>query len=59
MATCTLDQWLYALRIAVEAANESLRRRRAMQYAVGDASGQALHVDVPRDASADSPWTRW
>ncbi|URL57028.1 hypothetical protein IM816_10165 [Luteibacter flocculans] len=55
MATCTLDQWLYALRIAVEAANESLRRRRAMQYAVGDASGQALHVDVPRDASADSP----
>lgn len=55
MATCTLDQWLYALRIAVEAANESLRRRRAMQYAAGDASGQALHVDVPRDTSADSP----
>lgn len=55
MATCTLDQWLYALRIAVEAANESLRRRRAMQYAVVDASGQSLHVDVPRDASVDSP----
>lgn len=55
MATCTFDQLLYALRVSVEAANEALLRRRAMQYETGDASGQALHVDVPRDARPDAP----
>jgi hypothetical protein len=36
MAVCTFDQLLYALRVSVEAANESLRKRRAMQVAAGD-----------------------
>jgi len=55
MATCTFDQLLYALRVSVEAANEALRRRRLMQYALGDAGGQSLHVDVPRDSAFDAP----
>jgi hypothetical protein len=55
MATCTFDQLLYALRVSVEAANEAMLRRRAMQYEAGDTSAQALHVDVPRNASPDAP----
>jgi hypothetical protein len=55
MAVCTFDQLLYALRVSVEAANESLRRRRAMQVAAGDSDGEALHVEIPRDASPDAP----
>jgi hypothetical protein len=55
MATCTFDQLLFALRVSVEAANEALRRRRLAHYAAGDAGGDALHVDVPRDAGADAP----
>lgn len=55
MATCTFNQLLYALRVSVEAANESLHRRRLMQYAAGDAGGQALHVEVPRDSAFDAP----
>jgi len=51
MATCTFDQLLYALRMAVEAANDALRLRRAQQYATGDAGGHALHVHVPTDAT--------
>jgi hypothetical protein len=55
MATCTFNQLLYALRVSVEAANEALRRRRLMQYAVSNAGGEALHVDVPRDSAFDAP----
>ena len=55
MATCTFDQLLFALRVSVEAANEALRRRRLAHYTAGDASGDALHVDVPRDARLDAP----
>lgn len=55
MATCTFNQLLYALRVSVEAANEALRRRRLMQYAVSNAGGEALHVDLPRDSAFDAP----
>jgi hypothetical protein len=55
MAVCTFDQLLYALRVSVEAANESLRKRRAMLVAAGDTEAQALHVEIPRDASPDAP----
>ena len=49
MAVCTFDQLLYALRVSVEAANEALRRRRAMHIEAGDTYDQALHVEIPRD----------
>lgn len=53
---CTFDQLLFALRVSVEAANETLRRRRLAHYASGiDAGGDALHVDIPRDARPDAP----
>jgi hypothetical protein len=55
MAVCTFDQLLYALRVSVEAANESLRRRRAMHVDAGDTDAQALHVEIPRDAGPDAP----
>ena len=55
MANCTFDQLLYALRVSVEAANEALQRRRAMQVEAGDTDAQALHVDLPRDARCDAP----
>lgn len=55
MATCTFDQLLYALRVSVEAANEGLQRRRAMHRQADDSDAQALHVDLPRDASPDAP----
>jgi hypothetical protein len=55
MASCTFDQLLYALRVSVEAANEGLQRRRAMHYEAGDTDALALHVELPRDASADAP----
>jgi hypothetical protein len=55
MATCTFDQLLYALRVSVEAANEGLQRRRAMHRQLDDGEAQALHVDIPRDASGDAP----
>lgn len=55
MAVCTFDQLLYALRISAEAANESLRQRRAMQTAEGDSDSQALHVQIPRDPAPDAP----
>jgi len=55
MAVCTFDQLLYALRVSVEAANEALRRRRAMHVDAGDTDAQALHVEIPRDAGPDAP----
>ena len=55
MAVCTFDQLLYALRVSVEAANESLRRRRAACVAAGDTGVQDLHVEIPRDAGPDAP----
>jgi len=54
MAVCTFDQLLYALRVSVEAANEALRRRRAMHVDAGDTDAQALHVEIPRDAGPDA-----
>jgi hypothetical protein len=55
MAVCTFDQLLYALRVSVEAANEALRRRRAMHVDAGDTDAEALHVEIPRDAGPDAP----
>jgi hypothetical protein len=55
MAVCTFDQLLYALRVSVEAANEALRRRRAMHVDAGDTDARALHVEIPRDAGPDAP----
>ena len=55
MAVCTFDQLLYALRVSVEAANESLRRRRAACVAAGETGVQDLHVEIPRDAGPDAP----
>lgn len=55
MAVCTFDQLLYALRVSAEAANESLRQRRAMHLADGDSDSQALQVQVPRDPSLNAP----
>ena len=55
MAVCTFDQLLYALRVSVEAANEALRRRRAMHVDAGDTDAQALHVEIPRHAGPDAP----
>ncbi|UPG85330.1 hypothetical protein L2Y94_18805 [Luteibacter aegosomatis] len=55
MAACALDALLYALRHAVEAANESLRARRDAIRAGDAAEGHALRVDVPADPSPDAP----
>jgi len=55
MAVCTFDQLLYALRVSVEAANEALRRRRALHVEAGDTDDQALHVEIPRDPGPDAP----
>lgn len=55
MANCTFDQLLYALRVSVEAANEALQQRRAKHYQAGDTDAQALHVDLPFNASPDAP----
>jgi hypothetical protein len=54
MSTCSFDQLLYALRTAVEAANDALRLQRDQQFSAGDASGQGLHVYVPADAHANA-----
>lgn len=55
MATCALDTLLYALRLAVEAANESLGARRDAIRAGDAAEDRALRVDVPTHPSPDAP----
>lgn len=47
MAECTFDQLLYALRVAVESANDGIRRRRVQQCARQDAADAGLHVEIP------------
>jgi hypothetical protein len=54
-STCTFDQWLFALRIGVETANDALRLRRARQLHLANAGGENLHVEIPRGPADDAP----